>query len=327
MTADSSHFKINPKGSPASELEIEIREIEPARQAKSGEIPVIDVSALFDNDKAGMQAAAIQIREACERIGFFYIVNHGVDQRVIDNVFRESKRFFSQPDSFKQRILFDKNDHGYKGPGNIAIPGYPPDLKEVLDFGVELPVDHPDVVSGKPLHGPNQWPPLPGFRKTLMAYYHAVSSVGYKMLRLFALSLDLDEAFFLPFHDNPMITWRIMRYFPGDYAKGQHGTAPHSDFGTLTLLAQDDLGGLEIYSRDGEWIQAPHIAGSFVINVGDLMSYWTNDRFTSTPHRVLNQSGQALEVISIFMGFYLTISLLTSAFMNWYNKQIALVER
>ena len=300
MNNDSSSFKVNPDGLPAGEKEIGIKDIEPARAARRGEIPVIDISCLFTNDVSEMRSTADQIKSACERIGFFYIVNHGVPQQIVDNAFEESRRFFDQSETFKQRLLFDSNDRGYKGPGNIAIPGYPPDLKELLDLGVDLPIDHPDVVSGKPFHGPNQWPPLPGFREALMSYYQEVSSVGQEMLRLFALALDLDEAFFLPLHDNAHITWRIMRYFPGEYTQGQYGTAPHTDFGTITLLSQDDLGGLEVHSRDGEWIRAPHIAESFIVNIGDLMACWTNDKFTSTAHRVLNQSGQNRYSIPMF---------------------------
>jgi isopenicillin N synthase-like dioxygenase len=149
MNNESSSFKVNPDGSPACEIENRIEDIEPARTARCGEIPVIDISCLFTNNVSEMRSTADQIRSACERIGFFYIVNHGVPQKVVDNAFEASRRFFDQSESFKQQLLFDANDRGYKGPGNIAIPGYPSDLKEVLDFGVDLPVDHPDVVSGK----------------------------------------------------------------------------------------------------------------------------------------------------------------------------------
>ncbi len=300
MTTNTPNFKVNPNGSPATKLKAETKEIDSARAANPNEIPIIDISCLLTKNKKEMESTASQIKSACERTGFFYIVNHGVSQKVVDDAFIASKYFFDQTESFKQKLLFDKNDHGYKGPGNIAIPGYPPDHKEVLDFGVDLAMDHPDVVAGKPFHGPNQWPSLPGFRDALMTYYNAVSKVGYEMMRLFALALDLDETYFLPFHENAHITWRIMRYFPGDYAKGQYGTAPHTDFGTITLLSQDDLGGLEVYSRKGEWISAPHIPESFIVNIGDLMACWTNDRFTSTAHRVINRSGQDRYSIPMF---------------------------
>lgn len=300
MNEGPTDFRIDPDGLPSGTAESEAGDIEPAREARPGEIPVIDVSCLSAKDSNAMESAAGQIGSACERIGFFYIVNHGVPQQVIDDVFEHSRRFFDQPQSFKRRLLFDANDRGYKGPGNIAIPGYPPDHKEVLDLGVDLPADHPDVVAGKPFHGPNQWPALPGFREALMTYYRQASSVGHELLRLFALALELDDSFFLPFHDNAHVTWRIMRYYPGHLARGQYGTAPHTDFGTLTLLTQDDLGGLEVYSRDGEWIRAPHIPGSMIVNIGDLMACWTNDRFTSTAHRVINRSGQDRYSIPMF---------------------------
>lgn len=300
MQDDESRYKVDPDGLPAGELEFDTRDIEPARDAEPDEIPLIDISSLFSGDPAGRHTAAAQLGAACERIGFFYIVGHGLRQEIVAAAFDETRRFFDQPDAFKQRLLFDANDRGYKGPGNIALPGYPADLKEVLDLGVDLPADHPDVVAGKPFHGPNQWPDLPGFREALTTYYDAVSRVGHELLRLFALALDLEESFFLPYHDNAHITWRIMRYFPGDYASGQHGTAPHTDFGTLTLLAQDDRSGLEVYTRDGEWIRAPQIPGSLVVNIGDLMACWTNDRYRSTAHRVLNRSGRDRYSIPMF---------------------------
>jgi len=300
MPNNTPNFKVNPTGSPAGQTAVERKEFQPARKATPDEIPIIDISCLFTNDKEEKQSTAAQIKQACEHIGFFYITNHGVPRKVVDEAFTQTRRFFELPEDIKQSLLFDKNDHGYKGPGNIAIPGYPPDHKEVLDFGVDLTADDPDVVAGKPFHGPNQWPPLPGFREILTTYYNEVSKVGYELMRLFALALDLDETYFLPFHNNPHISWRIMRYFPGDYAKGQYGTAPHTDFGTITLLAQDDLGGLEVYSRDGEWISAPYIPESFIVNIGDLMACWTNNRFTSTAHRVINQSGQDRYSIPMF---------------------------
>jgi len=300
MSDDPSRFKVDPDGLPARELDFDTTDIEPARAARPGEIPLIDVSCLATRDPVAMRTAAGQIGAACERSGFFYIVGHGVRRQTVDAVFRAARQFFAQPDEFKRRLLFDANDRGYKGPGNIAVPGYPPDAKEVFDLGVDLPADHPDVVAGKPFHGPNQWPDLPGFREALTTYYDAVGKLGHELLRLFALALDLDEAYFLPFHDNAHVTWRIMRYFPGDYARGQHGTAPHTDFGTLTLLAQDGRGGLEVYTRDGEWIGVPQVADSFVVNIGDLMACWSNDRFTSTAHRVLNRSGEDRYSIPMF---------------------------
>lgn len=300
MSDARTGFKVDPDGSPSGEVELDGGDIEPARAARPGEIPVIDVSCLHGGDGAAMRVAAEGIASACERIGFFYIVEHGVDWRSVEAVFAEARRFFDQPDAFKKRLLFDANDRGYKGPGNITVPGYPPDLKEVFDLGVDLPADHPEVVAGKPFHGPNQWPDLPGFRETLTAYYDSVSGLGNELMRLFALALDLDEDYFLPCHENAHVTWRIMRYFAGDYAPGQYGTAPHTDFGTITLLAQDDLGGLEVYSRDGEWIRAPSIERAFVVNIGDLMACWSNDRFTSTAHRVLNRSNRDRYSIPMF---------------------------
>ncbi|MFT5113910.1 MAG: isopenicillin N synthase-like dioxygenase [Parasphingorhabdus sp.] len=300
MSNKSPSFKVVPANGPLTKARPEAVEIEPARLAKNGEIPVIDVSCLQTGDEALMRIAADQIRSACERIGFFYIVNHGVRKEVIHNAFEQSREFFNQAEKTKQDLQFNSINRGYKAPGNITIPGYLPDLKEVLDLGVDLPSDHPDVITNKPLHGPNQWPALPGFKNALVTYFEEVSRLGNQLLRLFAMALDLDEKFFLPFHENAMITWRVMRYFPDNGATGQYGTAPHTDFGTITLLAQDDRGGLEVFCRNNEWIQAPYIQESLVVNIGDLMACWTNDRFTSTAHRVLNKSGQDRYSIPMF---------------------------
>ncbi len=269
------------------------------RPARDGEIPVIDMQMLCSDSPYKAKAAGV-LAEACERIGFFYLVSHPVPDAVIDDAFRYSKLFFGLSDDAKQALAVDDCQRGYRRDGTITVPGNPPDQKEVFEFGIDLPVDHPHVRDGKPMHGPNQWPVLPGFRPAMEAYFEAVTAVGHMLLPGFALGLGLPEDYFAPFHRNPAILWRLMRYPPTSVQPGQFGTAPHTDFGTLTLLMQDDQGGLELRLRSGEWIEAPYIPGSFVINIGDLMAFWTNDRFTSTAHRVTNRSDSDRYSIPMF---------------------------
>ena len=271
-----------------------------ARPAREDEIPLISLAALNMGDRAGTAKIAEQIREACERIGFFYIVDHGVADDVISGAFDQAKRFFSQPLEFKQQVAVNAQQNGYRRSGSVQIPGNAPDVKEVFDIGVDLAADHPNVVAGKPLHGPNPWPELEGFREAIDAYFHAVRDVGYRMLPAFALALDLPQDYFLPYHEDSFTTMRVMRYPPTPPGKSQYGTAPHSDFGTITLLAQDGLGGLQVLTRSREWVDAPALPGSFVVNIGDLMACWTNDRFTSTPHRVINKTDQDRYSIPMF---------------------------
>ena len=169
-------------------------------------------------------------------------------------------------------------------------------------MGVDLPLDDPDVRAGKPLHGPNTWPPLAGFRPAMEAYFDAVTGFGRSLLPAFALALDLPEDYFLRLYDRPIANLRIMRYppLPVPYPADQFSTAPHTDYGMITLLAQDDVGGLQVRLRSGEWVAVPCVANSFIVNLGDMLACWTNDRFASTPHRVLNELGGDRYSIPLF---------------------------
>ena len=292
-----SRFRIDPD--PGS-TPAEVAETGNCRDASEQEVPVIDVGPLYGAGDHGVERVASRIRDACERSGFFVIVNHDVAPDTVEAVFKQARKFFEQPIEFKNKIAFNEIQRGYRAPGTITIPGNPPDRKEVLDFGVEFPPDHPGVLAGRPLHGPNQWPDLDGFREVMERYYTAVCAVGYRLLPAFAVALELEPDFFLPFHQQPQITWRIMRYPPDDGSPGQFGTAPHTDFGTMTLLRQDDSGGLQVLLPNNEWVNVPCIENAFVVNIGDLMACWTNDRFTSTAHRVINMSGHDRYSVPLF---------------------------
>jgi isopenicillin N synthase-like dioxygenase len=282
---DHTNYRVDPDGSSIAPTPEDTK----ARPARDGEIPIVDLRMLCSEGPDKAIAAGV-LAEACERVGFFYVVSHAVPDSVIKDAFRYSKLFFDQSNDIKQALAVDACQRGYRRNGTIAIPGNPPDQKEVFELGVDLPMDHPKVRAGKSMHGPNQWPDLPGFRAAMEAYFVAGTALGQALLPGFALGLGLSEDYFAPFHRDPAILWRLMRYPPTSAHPEQFGTAPHTDFGTLTLLIQDDQGGLEVRLQSGEWIEAPYIPGSFVVNIGDLMAFWTNDRFTSTAHRVTNRS-------------------------------------
>ena len=272
------------------------------RRANPDELTLIDLAPLRDSRAAGKRVIADQIASACEDIGFFYITGHGVPAGVVDDAFALARRFFGQADTAKRAVRVNQWQRGYMAPAEITIPGHRPDLKEVFEIGVDLPPDDPDVLAGKPLHGPNTWPPLEGFRAAMEAYFDAVTAAGRSLLPAFALALDLPEDYFLGRYARPLVKMRIMRYppMPAPRQPDQYGTAPHTDFGVITLLAQDATGGLEVRLRSGEWIEAPFIEGAFIINIGDMLACWTNDRFTSTPHRVINRSDVDRYSIPIF---------------------------
>ena len=270
--------------------------------ADSDTLPQIDLLELSRNGQTGQQRIARAIADACETTGFFYVVGHDVPPGVVDDAFALARRFFEQPGEVKGALPVNQWQRGYMPPGHVTIPGNTPDLKEVFEIGVDLPPDDPDVLAGKPLHGHNQWPRLAGFREAMDAYFQAVVRVGRTLLVPLAIALDLPEQFFVERYDRPLIKMRIMRYppLPEPRSARQFSTAPHSDYGVITLLAQDAVGGLQLQLRTGQWVQAPYVESSFVVNIGDMLACWTNDRFTSTPHRVLNTSAQDRYSIPIF---------------------------
>jgi isopenicillin N synthase-like dioxygenase len=273
------------------------------------EIPVIDMGPFLDGTPEQRRAVARQVGAACRNIGFFYVVNHGVPQALVDRTFAEAKRFFDQPAEAKREIAIDKsaNHRGYFALGgenlDPAQQKEAGDFKEGLKIGRDLSPEHPLVKSGLPLHGPNQWPSnLPGWKEAMQDYYAAMSKLGRALMHAFALSLELPEDHFDKWLTGPMATVGPLHYPPqtGRITAARIGAGAHTDFGCLTVLAQDPVGGLQVRNSAGQWIDAPYIAGSFVVNIGDMMARWTNDLFCSTVHRVINTSGRDRYSIPFF---------------------------
>jgi isopenicillin N synthase-like dioxygenase len=273
------------------------------------EIPVIDMGPLLHGTAEARRAVAREIGAACRNIGFFYVVNHGVDEALIDQTFAEAKRFFDLPKARKQEIAIDKSPchRGYFALGGENLDPEKQretgDLKEGLKVGRDLSPDHPLVKAGLPLHGPNQWPSnLPGWKEAMQAYYAAMSGLGRAIMHAFALALELPEDHFDRWLTGPMATVGPLHYPPqrGKITVARIGAGAHTDFGCLTILAQDRVGGLQVRNSAGKWIDAPFIEGSFVVNIGDMMARWTNDLFCSTVHRVINVSGRDRYSIPFF---------------------------
>ena len=272
----------------------------PPPAASAADVPVLDLAPLLAGEN--IDALAREIRRACEGMAFFYIRNHGVPEAVIEGAFAASRRFFEQPLDVRMQIHKDRFHRGYLPLGTTRYPGRAADLKDSFDLGVDLPLDHPDVVEGLPLHGPNQWPELDGFRAPVEAYFNAVRDCGLRLLTLFARSLAVPEDFFTRHYASPTILMRMLHYPPQSEAieEGSIGADAHSDYGVMTLLAQDPSGGLELRKPDGSWIGAPYIPGTFVVNIGDLMARWTNDIYRSNQHRVVNRRGTERYSIPFF---------------------------
>jgi isopenicillin N synthase-like dioxygenase len=261
------------------------------RAARVDTLPVIDMS---------QEDAHWQIGAAARDIGFFYIINHGVPEALIADVYARAQEFFALPAARKAEIAIEQSacHRGYFVVGGENLDPEKQkagDLKEGIKIGRDLPLTHPRVVAGVPLHGPNLWPAgLPGWRETMQSYYDAMEALGRRMMQAFALALDLEPDFFDQYLGEPMTTLGPLHYPPqtGRITEAQIGAGAHTDYGCVTLLAQDETGGLQVRAKDGSWIEAPPVAGSFVVNIGDMMERWTNGVFTSTLHRVINASGR-----------------------------------
>ena len=270
----------------------------------TGTIPIVDLAPLRDGG-AGLKVVAEAVGAACRGAGFFYLRNAAVPPELRAQVFGAAHRLFGSPPAVKDAVAIARSRHnrGYVGLAVEALdPKRGPDRKEAFNIGLDLPGNHPDVLAHKPFRGVNLWPDLPDFRATLIAYYDAMWRVGVDLHRAIAVDLGLPEQFFADKLDAPMATLRLLHYPAAEpAAAGQLGAGEHTDYGNLTLLATDEVGGLEIMNRDGSWLPAPVIPDAFICNIGDCLMRWTNDTYVSTPHRVVNPTGQERYSVAFFL--------------------------
>lgn len=259
-------------------------------------LPLIDIAPLYGTDSAAWRDVATQIDAACRDWGFFYITGHGIPPERIDALLAAAKAFFALPEAEKLKIDITRTAH-HRGYGAIATeqldPTQPSDLKETFDMGFHMAADHPEVLAGKPLRGPNRHPDLPGWATLMEQHYADMQALAQTLLRAIALALGIERDFFDARFAEPISVFRMIHYPPRHTARSadQPGAGAHTDYGCVTLLYQDDAGGLQVRNVHGEWIDAPPIPGSFVVNIGDMMARWSNDRYTSTPHRVISPLG------------------------------------
>jgi isopenicillin N synthase-like dioxygenase len=274
--------------------------------AGPADIPVIDLEGLTDDTPGALARIAAEVGTACRSIGFFYVTNHGVPAALIQQAFAQSRAFFRAEPETKRVVSIEAvgNNRGYVGFKSEALdPTRGADLKEAFNIGLELGDDHPDILAGKPFRGRNGWPADPAFRAAMLAYFDACQSLGARLHRAFAVDLGLAPDFFADKIDRPLSTLRLLHYPPqaADAAPGEIGAGEHTDYGNITLLMTDDVGGLQVRRRDGAWIDAPVIPGAYVVNIGDCLMRWTNDVYVSTPHRVVNRSGRERYSIAYFL--------------------------
>jgi len=262
--------------------------------ADFAEIPVINIAALQGGRAADVDKVTEAIVAACESVGFFYVVDHGIPSRLVEDIFGVARWFFARPQTERDAldVAASPNFRGYV-PMGITGPNVPRRMLEAFQMMLELGPYDPDVLAGNIMYGPNRWPAdAPRFRTTMETYYDAVSDLSQRLLAAFARGLALPDDYFRPFFRKPLTQLRLLHYPPQPPDSDAQGVEAHTDTGGFTILLQDQTGGLEVRNRSGLWLPAAPIAGSFVINIADMMQRWTNGRFISTPHKVRNRSGK-----------------------------------
>jgi isopenicillin N synthase-like dioxygenase len=284
-------------------------------------IPIIDLSPYLTGDPVGTAALAAAVDQANRDTGFLVVTGHGVPVTLIDSMDAVTRAFFALPleQKLTVRCAVPERSRGYMPPRSRALAKSlggqsPPDLVEYFSIG------QPEVPAGVPYFGqpaagvnfwPNDWPQQATvlgqeFKATWTAYYQELERLARDLIRVFALALRLDENWFDPF-----VGRHCSNLFANHYPAltqrpepGQLRLGAHTDYGSLTLLYQDATpGGLQI-SRDGVWVDAPHVPGAFIVNIGDLMARWTNDRWVSTLHRVQNPADGRYEVPRLSIPFF-----------------------
>ena len=265
-------------------------------------IPVIDISACRTGSAQQRKAVADQIDHAWRTVGFLVISGHGVSESLIERAHRVSRAFYDLPDEIKQRYATHPVIYrGYIAMGGLAAGNTTgerktaPDYREMYTMSREAcdPADpYYGCDEGRRVFSPNVWPvEIPEFRSTWLEYYNAMEQLSWSLMRLFALALDLPEDWFDRKLDKHMSVMAVTNY--PDQAQApvdnQLRCGSHTDYGALTILKSEDKpGGLEVLGKDGQWLAAPMIPGTFIINLGDLMARWSNDRWVSNLHRVTN---------------------------------------
>ena len=257
-------------------------------------LPIIDIEPLVLKSVA-QRTVAKQINAACVNTGFFYIKGHGISEQVQEQLDHLSHEFFNFDTETKLKMRMELGGRAWRGyfPVGDELTSGKPDLKEGIYFGNELSKRDPRVLSGLPLHGANLFPEeLPDFRQVVLEYIAALAELGHHLMRGISLSLGLPESYFnVHFTSDPLVLFRIFHYPAQEQIDSdQWGVGEHTDYGLLTILKQDSVGGLQVKSKSG-WIEAPYIPDTFICNIGDMLDRLTRGFYRSNPHRVLNSSG------------------------------------
>lgn len=280
----------------------------PIRADAVDEIPILDLGPYLAGEAGAAERLAVDLRHAFEEIGFYFIINHGVPRDLIAATFEAARRVHAMSD--EQKLAVKINEYNI---GHLPMRGgttrhsklndnNKPNVNEAYFLARDYPDDHPAVLAQKPFRSGNQWPAdLPGFREACLTYVDAMEALALKLVPIYALALDLPADHFTAAFADPMYKLR-MSHYPSQPVIGENefGLAPHTDSSFMTLLAPNDLPGLSVRGPGGNWIDVPINPDAYLVNGGDMLRRWTNDRFLATPHRVVNRTGEERYALPFF---------------------------
>jgi len=258
-------------------------------------IPAIDISRFHSGGPQARRSMAAALASACRETGFFHVTGHRVERRVILAMREMTAEFFRLPAEEKRALCAAPGD--YRGYIPFAAFGNNASSGEADRYeGFKL---HREVAAHDPirevcdLYGPNRWPTrIPGFRRAVLDYWHAMDALSEELLRLFALALGLGEGRLLPCFVEPLTNMTLLHYPPVDRRRAGSGIHPHRDIDAFTIVHPGNVPGLEVMTRDRRWIGVAAMEGALVVNVGNMMELWSGGRFVSAPHRVTAPCGR-----------------------------------
>ena len=278
-----------------------------ARKLNWDEIPVIDLSPWFRGNAGERQKVADEVVSACCTSGFFYIVNHQVPQQLLTSVFAVARDFFALPVQQKEKVSFElgNKNRGYIPLGSESSdPNAKRDEKEAYDFTHKVPAGAAGELMMDRISGENLWAEQPGNLKPVIEQYlEKCIELGTTLFQIFAVGLGLERHYFDDKINYPIAQLRMLHYpaqDAGAISEENLGIGKHCDYESLTILAQGQIGGLQVENLQGEWVEAPPIKGAFNVNIGEMLTRWTNGRFKATPHRVVNTSGKTRYSVPFF---------------------------
>lgn len=270
-------------------------------------IPVLDLGPYLSGKEGELERLGEQVRNIQQTIGFWAVINHGVEWNLLENAYAHLARFFALSDTQKNQYRINDLSLGYIPPKSttyvtsVINENTKKDLNETLILALDRPDDHPLVQAGTRFVGPNQWPEeIDGFKEALVAYQLEIKKLGQKLLPLFATALHLKPDYFDPFFDEPVMWSRNAHYPAVEPEENQFGIAPHSDHSFLTMLPVTDVPGLQIKTQSDQWIDARYIEKGILVNTGEFLNRWTNGLFIPTPHRVLPPETDRYSIATFF---------------------------